>query len=180
MPKVSVIIPVFGVEKYIERCARSLFEQTLDDIEFIFVDDCTNDDSISVLQKVLMEYPNRNNQTKIVYHDVNKGLPAARQTGLRIASGEYVAHCDSDDWVERSIYADMYEKASEEEADIVICDYNQTDGKTFRKTFCACHDTSITSYIENCLFGVDSWVVWNKLVKQFNGGRYGDFNPGPF
>ena len=62
MPKVSVIIPVYGVEKYIERCARSLFKQTLDDIEYLFIDDCTPDDSVDVLRNVLEEYPNRKSQ----------------------------------------------------------------------------------------------------------------------
>ena len=66
MPKVSVIIPVYGVEKYIERCARSLFEQTLDDMEFIFIDDCTPDGSINILSNVLESYPLRIKQTQIV------------------------------------------------------------------------------------------------------------------
>ena len=57
MPKISVIIPVYGVEQYIEKCARSLFEQTLDDIEYLFVDDCTPDSSIEILRQVLKEYP---------------------------------------------------------------------------------------------------------------------------
>ena len=69
MPKVSVVIPVYGVEKYIERCARSLFEQTYDNIEYIFVDDCTKDRSIEILQKVLEDYPNRKNQVKIKCRD---------------------------------------------------------------------------------------------------------------
>ena len=59
MPKVSIIIPVYGVEKYIERCSRSLFEQTLDDLEYLFIDDCTPDKSIDVLKNILEEYPNR-------------------------------------------------------------------------------------------------------------------------
>ena len=64
--KVSILVPVYGVEKYIERCARSLFEQTYDNIEYIFVDDCTKDRSIGILQKVLEDYPNRKNQVKIL------------------------------------------------------------------------------------------------------------------
>lgn len=62
MPKVSVVIPVYGVEKYIERCARSLFEQTLDDIEYIFVNDCTKDRSIDILNSVINDYPARKNR----------------------------------------------------------------------------------------------------------------------
>lgn len=108
MPKVSVIIPVYGVEKYIERCARSLFEQTLEDMEFIFVDDSTRDNSIDILLEVINEYPQRKNQIKILTHEVNKGLPAARQTGIKAAKGDYIAHCDSDDWVTPNAYQEMY------------------------------------------------------------------------
>lgn len=67
--KVSILVPVYGVEKYIERCARSLFEQTYDNIEYIFVDDCTKDRSIEILQKVLEDYPNRKKQVEILHHE---------------------------------------------------------------------------------------------------------------
>ena len=88
MPKVSVIVPVYGVEKYIERCARSLFEQTLDDIEYIFVDDCSPDRSIEILNQVIGEYPGRKDQVQIIHHASNQGLALARQTGLKAATGE--------------------------------------------------------------------------------------------
>lgn len=166
MPKVSVIIPVYGVEKYIERCIRSLFEQTLDDIEYIFVDDCTPDNSISILRKVLSEYPNREKQVKILHHEKNKGLAQARQTGLKIASGEYIAHCDSDDWVELDMYQQMYNKAIEEDADVVVCDYVVTNGTSVIKTINACHAKSPEQLIENCLFQRDPWSLCNKLFKR--------------
>ena len=122
--KVSVCIPVYGVEKYIERCARSLFEQTMrEDIEFIFVDDCTPDKSIDILQKVLEEYPARQTQVKIIRHEVNKGLTGARNTALRHASGEYIIHCDSDDWVASDMYETLYSKANAENADLVCCSF---------------------------------------------------------
>ena len=122
-PKVSVIIPVYGVEKYIERCARSLFEQTLDDIEYIFVDDCTRDNSINILKDIINLDPNRREQITIVRHEINKGLPRARKTGVENAHGKYIAHCDSDDYVEKDMYEILYYKAEEEDADIVFCDY---------------------------------------------------------
>ena len=65
MPKISIIVSVYGAEKYIERCVRSLFEQTLDDIEYIFIDDCSPDHSIEILNRVLVEYPYRREQVKI-------------------------------------------------------------------------------------------------------------------
>ena len=86
MPKVSVIIPVYGVEKYIERCARSLFEQTLDDIEYLFIDDCTPDRSIEVLKSILEEYPNRKEQVIIHRMEQNSGQAAVRKWGSRFVS----------------------------------------------------------------------------------------------
>ena len=122
MPKVSVIVPVYGVEKYIERCDRSLFEQTLEDIEFIFVDDCTPDKSIEILKNVLEDYPLRKKQVLIISHEKNMGLPIARQSGLKVASGDYIIHCDSDDWVDTTMYEKMYNKAIEDGSDVVVCD----------------------------------------------------------
>ena len=104
MIKVSVIIPIYGVEQYIERCATSLFEQTLDNVEFIFVNDCTKDKSIENLKKVIEKYPKRKNYIQIINHNENFGLPTARRTGLGYVHGEYVAHCDSDDWLEPNAY----------------------------------------------------------------------------
>lgn len=121
MPQVSVIIPVYGVEKYIERCARSLFEQTLEDMEFIFVNDCTKDSSIAVLRSVLKDYPSRQSQTIIYDMEKNSGVAAARAQGQLLASGDYVIHCDSDDWVEKGLYQSMYETAVADNADVVIC-----------------------------------------------------------
>lgn len=83
MPKVSIIVPVYGVEKYIERCCRSLFEQTLDDIEYLFIDDCSPDRSIEILKKVLDEYPHRKNQVHIHRMGKNSGQAAVRKWGMR-------------------------------------------------------------------------------------------------
>ena len=111
MPKVSVIIPIYGVEKYIERCARSLFEQTLDDIEYIFIDDCTPDNSMIVLQSIIEKYRFRLDKEKKVVRiekmPSNSGLTAVRSHGMQLALGEYVIHCDSDDWVDRELYETM-------------------------------------------------------------------------
>lgn len=126
MPAVSIIIPIYGVEQYIENCARSLFEQTLEDIEYIFVDDCTTDKSIEILQKVLEEYPHRKPQTRIIRHETNQGLPQARKTGIENATGEFIANCDSDDWVDKEMYSTMYQKAKSDKCDAVVCDLVKT------------------------------------------------------
>lgn len=121
--RISVIIPVYGVERYIEKCARSLFEQTYENIEFIFVNDCTKDKSIDVLQNVLTEYPNRVSQVKILQNEKNFGQSETRKRGILSATGDYMIHCDSDDWVDLDYYEAIAKKAEESDADIICCDY---------------------------------------------------------
>lgn len=122
-PKVSVIIPVYKAEEYIERCARSLFEQTLDSIEYIFVNDCTPDSSILILTKVLDDYPHRKSQVIVIDMPVNSKQAKARSVGLHAATGEYVIHCDPDDWVDLDYYESMYNKAKINNLDIVTASY---------------------------------------------------------
>ncbi len=121
--KVTIITPIYNVEKYIERCVVSLFEQNFDDIEYIFVNDCTPDNSVEILEKIIEKYPNRKPNIKIIHHKENKGLGSARKTGLEQATGEYIVHIDSDDWVELDMVSSLYNKAKETDADIVGCDY---------------------------------------------------------
>lgn len=82
MAQVTIIVPIYRVEQYIEQCARSLMEQTLQDVEYIFVDDCTPDNSIEILQRVLNDYPDRKAQVKVLHNEKNKGLPRTRRVGL--------------------------------------------------------------------------------------------------
>lgn len=166
MPKVSIIIPVYGVEKYIERCARSLFEQTLDDIEYLFIDDCTPDKSVEILKRVLEEYPHRKSQVVIHRMEQNSGQARVREWGMRNATGEYVIHCDSDDWVDVHMYEEMYNKAIDEDADVVVCDYVVTNDTSIIKTINACHAKSAKQLIENCLFQRDPWSLCNKLFNR--------------
>lgn len=165
MPKVSVIIPVYGVEKYIERCARSLFEQTLDDIEYLFIDDCTPDKSIEVLKNVLEEYPNRKEQVIIHHMEQNSGQAAVRKWGMQNATGEYVIHCDSDDWVDTDMYRAMYETAIVQKTDVVICDYFTSDGEN-KKVKKYEYPEDNKQLIIELLFEKGSWAVWNKLCKR--------------
>lgn len=165
MPKVTVIVPVYGVEKYIERCAVSLFEQTLDDIEYIFIDDCTPDKSIEILKSVVSKYSNRENKVKILHHEHNMGLPQARQTGIRVATGEYIANCDSDDWVDLELYERMYNEAKEHGADIITCDFIYTDRKNQKR-----YHSKILRKPEECVSLMMhrrmSWSLCNKLFSK--------------
>ena len=166
MPKVSVIIPVYGVEKYIERCARSLFEQTLDDIEYLFIDDCTPDKSVEVLKQVMEDYPQREPQVTIHSMEQNSGQAMVREWGMKNVSGEFVIHCDSDDWVDSDMYALMYDKAVSEDADIVICDYYKSDGKNHKVVRMGVESSSKEELINNLLCHKLQPAVWNKLVKR--------------
>ena len=164
--KVSVCIPVYGVEKYIERCARSLFEQTMKDgIEFIFVNDCTKDKSIEILEQILSEYPGRREQVKIIHHEKNGGLVAARKTALAHVVGDYVIHCDSDDWVELNMYETMYNKAIETNADIVYCDYyiSTENKRNIIKHFGKCVSKMV---IDEIFSGIAWGGVWNILSSR--------------
>lgn len=122
MPKVSFLVPVYNVSAYIGRCARSLFEQTFDDIEYIFVNDCTPDDSMERLEAVIEQYPERAGQVKIINQEQNQGPGTARNVALLAASGEYVCCVDSDDYVDADMVDAMYAKAVAEGADIVVAD----------------------------------------------------------
>lgn len=165
MPKVSVIIPVYGVEKYIERCARSLFEQTLDDIEYLFIDDCTLDRSIDVLKQVLEEYPQRKSQVTIHRMEQNSGQAAVRKWGMQNATGDYVIHCDSDDWVDLELYNRMFESTNMGTVDVVISDFVETDGLKRNRVSCI-SDDSVKKYLERLINGQMTWSLWNKLWKR--------------
>ena len=125
-PKVSVNVPIYNVEKYLPKCLDSLMVQSLKNIEFILVNDGSTDASGSICEK----YAELDARFR-VFHKTNGGLASARQYALEKAKGEYFISCDSDDWVEPTMYAELYEKAKASDADMVICDfyYNYSDGR---------------------------------------------------
>ena len=165
MPKVSVIIPIYGVERFIQRCVKSLMEQTLDDIEYIFVNDSTKDKSMDLLTTVLKKYPQRIKQIIIKNHSENHGLPAARNTGLAIASGEYIFHCDSDDFVESDMLEKLYKEAKRGDADIVWCDWYLTFAQNERYMKQPNYHTAEEA-LKGILCGSMKYNVWNKLIKR--------------
>lgn len=161
--KISVIIPIHNVSRFIERCVESLMQQTLNEVEFIFVNDATPDDSIEILRGVLERYPKR--VTHIIEHTQNKGLPAARNTGLSVATGEYVFHCDSDDYVEPDMLETLYNAAKRENADYVWCDWFLSHDNNERYMSQPSYKTP-TETLKGMLCGVMKYNVWNKLVKR--------------
>ena len=131
MLKLSFILPCYNVAPYIERCARSLFEQTLDDIEYVFVEDCSTDNGLEILMSVLDEYPNRKPHVNIIHHEKNKGIAETKKDGYLGATGEYVICLDSDDCVDLRMAELMYAKAVQSDADCVICDFFYSSDKDY-------------------------------------------------
>jgi glycosyltransferase involved in cell wall biosynthesis len=167
---ISVIIPIYGVEKYIGRCVKSLFSQTLDNIQFIFVDDCSPDNSLQILSNLINNYHQIIEEKKweilIEKTPNNSGLPKARRYGLRYATGEYIIHCDSDDWIDADMFYLMYHKAVAEKADVVACDMAITDGTNVKKIIKGCSSQDKNVYIERMMYQKDHWSLCNKLFRR--------------
>lgn len=163
MPKVSVIMPVYNTELFVERAIVSLMEQTLNDLEFIIIDDGSKDDSLSIINQVIARYPARERQVILISRE-NRGVAATRAQGMELATGDYVIHLDSDDWAELDWVEALYNKAIEENADVVLCDYSlvfcdgnkRVNQRVFNSGF-----QCISSLIENGICNAN----WNKLIK---------------
>lgn len=165
---VSVIIPMFKVQAFVGQCARQLFSQTLQNVEFIFVDDCSPDESSSIVKKVLEDFPARKSQVQMVRHEQNKGLPSARNTGLSLAKGDYIFHCDGDDWLETIALELLWNKAQEEQADLVFCDWYLSfkNNERYMSQDPGTSDMDGVRLIKLMLSGKLKYNVWNKLVKR--------------
>ena len=164
-PLVSVIVPVYGVEKYIERCAQSIFEQTYQNIEIIFVNDCTPDKSMDILNKVMQEYPNIQSKIQIINHEVNGGSAITRKDGMLVAKGKYVIQWDSDDYVDVQFLEKMVALAEKEDADITICDMN----KVYKDKIVHIHTNPSLDNIEclkQILIGKVHSSLCNKLIRR--------------
>ena len=164
--KISVITPVYNVENYIERCARSLFEQTMkDDVEYIFVNDCTPDRSMQIIEEVASGYPDRLSHIRYLHHSSNSGASAARNSGLAVAQGEYIYYADSDDWAEKEMLADMYTAAKENDADIVrsdfFCNYS-----THEEMVKQANETNPMECLKLLLSEKIHGGFWTKLVRR--------------
>ena len=119
-PIISIIIPVYNASQTIERCTRSLFSQTMTEcVEFLFINDCTPDDSMKVLQAVWDDYPHLREKVRIIANSQNLGVSETRKRGIREAKGEYIAWVDSDDWIEADMIEKMWEATQNGLIDIV-------------------------------------------------------------
>ncbi|RCW42735.1 glycosyltransferase family 2 protein [Paenibacillus prosopidis] len=177
-PKVSIIVPIFNMEHYLDRCMESLLGQSLTDIEIIAVNDGSNDSSLSILE----EYAQKDSRLKIINKE-NGGVSAARNEGVKAARGQYIGFVDPDDWVNSSMYEAMYQAVVQEDADIVMCTYIREFGTHSKeKTFELPHKQTyrrddVQAKMLRRLVGplkeelanpeyLDAWgTVWSKLYR---------------
>lgn len=156
MVKVSIIVPIYNVEKYLEKCLESLVNQTLKEIQIILVNDGTKDNSGEIAKKYQEKYPE-----KIIYLEKeNGGLSDARNYGIPYAIGEYVAFLDSDDYVESDMYDEMYNLAKKEQSDMVECDFIWEYPNKSKQDIGAIYEGK-KEMIEKVRV-----IAWNKLIRR--------------
>lgn len=165
-PSLSVIIPLYNASKYIAACAQSLFEQTIQDVEYLFLDDASTDDSCNVLLQVLDRYPSRRHQVQIIHHDEHLGVARIRTIGIKLAQGDYIGWCDADDWVDSRMYSALIDSARASKADIATCHYcNHYPDRVIPvcRTYCPVP----IDYIQRLHHAPDTnLLLWNKIMRR--------------
>ena len=157
-PKVSIIVPVYKVEKYIHRCMDSILSQTLTEFECILVDDCSPDNCPQICD----DYAIKDERVKVIHKTENESLPQARKTGFENSTGEYIQFVDSDDWIEPDMVEKLYVAAKNADADIVACDYYINNVHEYRYEI----QTIDTENIFNNLGFIGTASVWSKLFSR--------------
>lgn len=161
---VSIIIPVYNVEKYIRQCLDSVLAQTFSDFEAILVDDCSPDSSGAICD----EYAAKDERIKVIHHEQNGGVSRARQTGTDAAQGEYTIHVDPDDWVEPDMLEKLVDHARKTDADMVICDfwtYSKRLGNVYVPQNLEPSPTA-ESVLRKIVFQQLPCSCWNKLIRR--------------
>lgn len=163
-PTVSVIVPVWNVEKYILRCLKSILAQKYRNIEIIIVDDCSPDNSIQIIQDFI-ESNHIEIHIKIISHSKNCGLGAARRSGILAAKGKYIIAIDSDDWIDEDYLDTVVSVAEQNNHEIVVTDYygETIDNSHIYKQRCNKSGVELTKSI---MAGKIQGFLWNKLIKR--------------
>lgn len=159
-PQISVIVPIYKAEKYIHRCIDSILAQTFNDFELILVNDGSPDNCGAICD----EYAARDSRIKVI-HKKNGGVASARQCGMDYASGIYTIHADPDDWAEHNMLENLYNKAIEEDADMVLCDFwlKEKDIEIYQVQRPTTENAQVI--IQDILFRKLYGCLWNKLIK---------------
>lgn len=161
---VSIIVPVFNVEKYLDRCMQSIVNQTLKNIEIILINDGSTDSSLDIIN----EY-SKGHENIIILNQKNEGQGKARNKAIEIAKGNYIGFIDADDYVDINMYENMINKAYKEDADIVTCGYyqvNDYDSSIISKNILDEGAITKEACISNCINGKLSLAVWNKIFRR--------------
>ena len=162
MTKISVIIPVYNVEKYLRKCLDSIINQTFKDIEIIAINDCSTDNSLSILR----EYEAKG--IKLINLPKNAGVSTARNIGIDTATGKYIAFIDSDDWIDKIFFEKLYLAAEKHEADIAVCGIKHCHSMNINSSYLKLKKEIVTTDIKEklsiCNVPKQSYV-WNKLYR---------------
>jgi len=174
MPAITVIVPVYGVEKYIERCALSIFRQTLTGFEVIFVNDCSLDASDELLLNFIRNYDRQDIVVKHIYHECNRGISATRQTGMEAATGDFIFYLDSDDYLAENALEQLFLALQNKDADVAYSDYfeDRSDGQYYIDQ--AVDALQGEKVVQAMLRQQVSWTPWGKLMRKtlFNGIKW--------
>ena len=163
---VTILVPIYGVEQYIAQCAESLFKQTYADIEYVFCNDSTSDNSIKILYEVLEYFPNRKAHVRIISNEKNKGIGATRAKLLSEVNSEYFFFADSDDVLPINAIKILVNKIQQIDADIVEGAYAEYNNGTVSGSFLPCHDDADGYFNKALCQNVISLRVWGKLYKS--------------
>lgn len=165
-PLVSILVPVYNVEAYIERCVRSILEQTYEHLDFVFIDDGCSDGSITVLEDVIGQYPCRKERCTIIHHQRNLGLAAARNTAIANCHGDFVCHVDADDWIEPNAISEFVKRQQETDADIVYTSRYYKFNKEDVAIDCQGWSPDRESVLQNILQDKATICTWSKLIRK--------------
>lgn len=161
--KISIIVPIYNVEEYLDRCIESLVNQTYKNLEIILVDDESPDNSPAICDK----WANLDSRI-VVIHKKNEGVAVARNTGLSKATGDYIGFVDGDDYCFKNMYEHLMKNAAENDADISMCDYYESDTEVDDVDNSSCK-TELVDYdtaMKNVCMGEYLYgVLWNKIYK---------------
>lgn len=163
--KISAIVPVYNTEKFLEKCIRSIMNQTLKEIEIICINDGSTDNSLEILKKLQKE------DNRIIITDKkNEGVSIARNIGIEKARGEYISFIDSDDWIEKEYYEVCYRELIRTNSDIIITDFflekfNESELE-YKKDILGIEEIKKTEYIEAIILVNVVGALWNKIIRK--------------
>lgn len=166
MPTVSILVPIYGVEQYIEQCAETLLRQSYSDIEYVFVNDCTKDRSVEILRQVIDRFPARKAQVRLISHERNRGLGGARHTAFAASRGRYIMHVDSDDLLPLDAVEKLVVAAMKSKADIVDGGFADWENGKATKFHPAAHDSHRTYLRKLLCQNITSNRIWGRIYRR--------------